>query len=134
MKIVLVALGTGLLLALLLRWLLFALYRSIAVEEPTSEQLSAHDFDANPLFRHIPSLKGKIAWRPIGDFPTPVHRANVQLPSGRTVAFWTKREDLSNSLYGGNKVRTLEHQLAACESHIQKHPEAQFAATQVEAC
>ncbi len=126
MKILLIVLGTGLLLVMLSRWLLFALYRSIAVEEPTPGQLAAHDFDANPLFRHIPSLKGKIAWRPIGDFPTPVHRASVRLPSGRTVAFWTKREDLSNPLYGGNKVRTLEHQLAACEAHIQNHPDARF--------
>ena len=126
MKILLAILGVGLLFVLLVRWLLFALYRSIAVEQPTAEQLAAHDFDANPLFRHIPALKGKIAWRPIGDLPTPIHRGSVQLPSGRTVTFWTKREDLSNSLYGGNKVRTLEHQLAACESHNQNHPDARF--------
>lgn len=126
MKILLVILGIGFLFVLFVRWLFFALYRSIAVEKPTAEQLAAHDLDANPLFRHIPALKGKIAWRPIGDLPTPVHRGSVRLPSGRTVAFWAKREDLSNSLYGGNKVRTLEHQLAACESHNQNHPDARF--------
>lgn len=130
MNIFLAVLGVAFLVVLLVvffvRWLFFGLYRSIAVEEPTPEQLSAHDFDTNPLFRHIPALKGKIAWRPIGNLPTPVHRSSVQLPSGRTVSFWTKREDLSNSLYGGNKVRTLEHQLAACESHKQSHPDARF--------
>jgi hypothetical protein len=126
LKILLVILGVGLLLVLFVRWLLFGLYRSISVEKPTSEQLADHNFDANPLFHYLPSLNGKIAWRPIGDFPTPVHRASVRLESGRTVAFWAKREDLSSSLYGGNKVRTLEHQLGACEAHLQKHPDARF--------
>jgi hypothetical protein len=124
--LLLVLSGVGFFFVLLVRWLLFALYRSIAVQEPTPEQLAAHDLDANPLFRHIPALKGKVAWRPIGNLPTPIHRASVQLPSGRTVRFWAKREDLSSSLYGGNKVRTLEHQLAACESHHQDHPDARF--------
>lgn len=124
--VLLVALGIVLLVVAFARWLMFALYRSVAVETPTPEQLASHEFDANPLFRNIPSLKGKIAWRPIGDLPTPVQRAHVQLASERKAGFWVKREDLSSPLYGGNKVRTLEHQLAACEAHAQAHPGARF--------
>ena len=32
--------------------------------------------------------------------------------------FFTKREDLSSEVYGGNKVRTLQHTLAVCEARI----------------
>ena len=49
MKILLIILGIGLLFVVFARWFIFALYRSIAVEKPTSEQLADHDFDANPL-------------------------------------------------------------------------------------
>src|SRR5690606_21882622 len=57
-------------------------------------------------------LAGKIPWRPIGTFPTPVE----ELPSPVAgVRFFVKRDDLSSPLYGGNKVRKLEHLLAAAE-------------------
>lgn len=34
--------------------------------------------------------------------------------------FWVKREDLSSKEYGGNKVRTLQYQLAACEAELDR--------------
>ena len=59
-----------------------------------------------PLLLRYPSL----AWVPrvrLGAFPTPVER----LPSGRG-ALWIKRDDLSGTPLGGNKVRSLEFLLA----------------------
>ena len=32
------------------------------------------------------------------------------------MTFYVKREDLSSPVYGGNKVRTLQHQIAVCEA------------------
>jgi len=41
----------------------------------------------------------------IGAYPTPVERIDE-------LGLWVKRDDLTNSVYGGNKVRKLEHLLA----------------------
>jgi D-cysteine desulfhydrase len=43
------------------------------------------------------------AWLQLGDWPTPITAVRL---GERTL--WLKREDLSHSRYGGNKVRTLE--------------------------
>ena len=59
-----------------------------------------------PLLLRYPSL----AWVPrvrLGAFPTPVER----LPSARG-ELWIKRDDLSGTPLGGNKVRALEFLLA----------------------
>jgi 1-aminocyclopropane-1-carboxylate deaminase/D-cysteine desulfhydrase-like pyridoxal-dependent ACC family enzyme len=37
------------------------------------------------------------------------------VPAG-TLHFYVKREDLASPKYGGNKVRTLQHQIAVCEA------------------
>ena len=36
--------------------------------------------------------------------------------ASRTVHFLVKREDMTSERYGGNKVRTLQHQLAVYEA------------------
>ncbi|KAK3268402.1 hypothetical protein CYMTET_23093 [Cymbomonas tetramitiformis] len=109
---------------------LSALYHSIRPLPPTQKQLEEEDIDACTLYRYLPSLRGKIAWREIGRFPTPVHRCAVRLESAdtapRSVTFWVKREDLCSDVYGGNKVRTLQHQLASCEAHAETNPGAKF--------
>jgi 1-aminocyclopropane-1-carboxylate deaminase/D-cysteine desulfhydrase-like pyridoxal-dependent ACC family enzyme len=46
----------------------------------------------------------------LGTYPTPVERLD-SLSTDRT-SFWVKRDDLTHPLYGGNKVRKLEHVLA----------------------
>ena len=43
----------------------------------------------------------------IGRYPTPVQRLS-KLSTDRS-ELWVKRDDLTNDLYGGNKVRKLEH-------------------------
>ncbi len=60
------------------------------------------------LFIEFPELKERIPWVRLGEFPTPVQ----ELRNLGHKNFWIKRDDLTSSLYGGNKVRKLEFALA----------------------
>lgn len=60
------------------------------------------------LFDNYPELKKEIRHLPLGEFPTPVH----QLKNLGFNNLWIKRDDLTSSIYGGNKVRKLEFILA----------------------
>ena len=74
---------------------------------PTRADVVAGDPFTPPLLLRYPAL----AWLPrvrLGSFPTPVEP--VTLPGGGTL--WVKRDDLSASPLGGNKVRGLEFLLA----------------------
>ncbi|CAK4683656.1 unnamed protein product [Aphanomyces euteiches] len=86
------------------------------------------DLDKSPLLRRLPFLRKRLAWTPIGVFPTPVHTARLPNLNGpqKDGQFFIKREDFSSPIYGGNKVRTLQHQLAACAIHHKTHPEAKY--------
>jgi D-cysteine desulfhydrase len=56
------------------------------------------------LFKVYPDLQEKINWLPLGSYPTPVHvLEGFQHPN-----LWIKRDDLTASAYGGNKIRKLE--------------------------
>jgi hypothetical protein len=55
------------------------------------------------IFRHFPELEQKLAWMPLGTFPTPVTRL-IHLGCDN---LWIKRDDLSSAVYVGNKVSTL---------------------------
>lgn len=55
------------------------------------------------LARALPRLAARIPRVPLGDWPTPLTPLEI---GGRTL--WVKNEGVSNALYGGNKVRTLE--------------------------
>jgi D-cysteine desulfhydrase len=69
------------------------------------------DGRTNPLFQRFPGLATSIPWTPLGIFPTPVER--MAEPAGPGAAtLWVKRDDAASPLYGGNKVRKLEHLLA----------------------
>jgi 1-aminocyclopropane-1-carboxylate deaminase/D-cysteine desulfhydrase-like pyridoxal-dependent ACC family enzyme len=46
----------------------------------------------------------------LGIYPTPVERVDSLCSEG--VELWIKRDDLTHPVYGGNKVRKLEHLLA----------------------
>lgn len=119
-------LGAVVLITLLLvgaRWTAAAIYRSILPLPPTAK-MDEEKLDAHALFRHFPQLKGKIAWRQLGKYPTPVHTVTTTAAGGATIKFSVKREDLASAQYGGNKLRTLQHQLAACEAHLEAHPAA----------
>jgi 1-aminocyclopropane-1-carboxylate deaminase/D-cysteine desulfhydrase-like pyridoxal-dependent ACC family enzyme len=61
-----------------------------------------------PLFEQYPLLREKLAYVPLGEFPTPVQklqRLGAELGIGQ---LYIKRDDLSGKLYGGNKPRKLE--------------------------
>lgn len=63
------------------------------------------------LFRYLPELKSKLPYVQLGDYPTPVHRAVLPVEGGELLEFYVKREDLASKFYGGNKIRTLMHQI-----------------------
>eukprot|EP00944_MAST-04C_sp_MAST-4C-sp1_P007978 g7978.t1 len=109
-----VASGAGI---LVVKYVLDSLHANVGIEKPTKKQIQEEDPKQNALFRHLPQLKGQIAWRKLGKFPTPIHHGKYFLPNGKkTLEFYVKREDMSSTIYGGNKVRTLQHQLAVCEA------------------
>eukprot|EP00939_MAST-03C_sp_MAST-3C-sp1_P000558 g558.t1 len=87
---------------------------------PTEDQLKEETTDASALLRLVPQLRRKIAFRSYGTFPSPIHVGSVTSPmSGIRRHFLVKREDLcgfEDGHYGGNKVRTLQHQLASIEA------------------
>ena len=61
----------------------------------------------------LPSVSPSLSpTHPLLASTTPTHRPSLPLP------FPAQREDLSSDTYGGNKVRTLQHQLAVCEAKI----------------
>jgi 1-aminocyclopropane-1-carboxylate deaminase/D-cysteine desulfhydrase-like pyridoxal-dependent ACC family enzyme len=51
----------------------------------------------------------------IGAYPTPVERLSSL--STEASSLWIKRDDLSNPMYGGNKVRKLAHLLDDAKNH-----------------
>jgi len=64
-----------------------------------------------PLFSAFESLS-RLPYRSLGTLPTPVQElAGLERQLGRT-GLYIKRDDLSGTLYGGNKVRKLEFILA----------------------
>ncbi|MGQ9843221.1 MAG: 1-aminocyclopropane-1-carboxylate deaminase/D-cysteine desulfhydrase [Spirochaetota bacterium] len=60
-----------------------------------------------PLYDVFPALQ-KLPRVALGNFPTPVQK----LTSFGHANVWIKRDDMSSTLYGGNKVRKLEFTLA----------------------
>ena len=66
------------------------------------------------LFELWPQLRARVPWVSLGQWPTPVERAARVLPGAE---LWLKRDDLSSDVYGGNKLRLLEHLLAEAREH-----------------
>jgi len=70
-----------------------------------------------PLCRHHAELAEKLPWISLATFPTPVQPLN-------RLGFenlWVKRDDMSSSVYGGNKVRKLEFILAEARKRNTRH-------------
>jgi 1-aminocyclopropane-1-carboxylate deaminase/D-cysteine desulfhydrase-like pyridoxal-dependent ACC family enzyme len=69
------------------------------------------------LFRQYPALGRKLPYINLGVFPTPVHRLqHLDLEN-----LWIKRDDLSSSIYGGNKIRKLAFILAEARQRKIRH-------------
>ena len=60
-----------------------------------------------PLFRDYPRLQARLPHVSLGTLPTPVESLDVGGDGGARGLF-IKRDDLSGTTYGGNKVRKLE--------------------------
>ncbi|HPF41696.1 MAG TPA: pyridoxal-phosphate dependent enzyme [Phycisphaerae bacterium] len=65
-----------------------------------------------PLFDRYPLLRDRVAWTPIGDWPTPILHADAFARESGLRSFHIKREDLSHPQCGGNKTRGLEFLIA----------------------
>ncbi|MHA1202764.1 MAG: 1-aminocyclopropane-1-carboxylate deaminase/D-cysteine desulfhydrase [Candidatus Heimdallarchaeaceae archaeon] len=62
--------------------------------------------DDLPLFRKYPKLK-TIPWISVIDSPTPIHKME-QISKTLKKDIWVKRDDLTHTIYGGNKPRKYE--------------------------
>lgn len=66
---------------------------------------------SSALFDRFPLLRERLPWIPLAALPTPLHE--LPRPPGLEGRLFVKRDDLTASRYGGNKVRKFEHVLAA---------------------
>lgn len=62
------------------------------------------------LFTAYPSLSKHVPWTSVSNLPTPVEDLGSYIGLSEGM-LWVKRDDLISPLYGGNKVRKLEHLL-----------------------
>jgi D-cysteine desulfhydrase len=63
------------------------------------------------LFERFPALADSVPWRPLALVPTRIEPLPA-VDGARDVQLFVKRDDHTSELYGGNKVRKLEHLLA----------------------
>lgn len=61
-----------------------------------------------PLFRDFPQLEKRLPYVSLGTLPTPVEKLGRVGSDIGVNSLYIKRDDLSGSVYGGNKVRKLE--------------------------
>lgn len=61
-----------------------------------------------PLYKRYPSLKAKLPYISLGDFPTPIKKLDRIGEQIGIDSLFLKRDDLSGKVYGGNKLRKLE--------------------------
>lgn len=64
------------------------------------------------LFDRFPGLKTTLPALSLGDWPTPLQKADPAALPGPCAGLWIKRDDHCAEPYGGNKVRKLEFLLA----------------------
>lgn len=95
---------------------------SVGLAKPLKKQLEEENpEESSALFRHLPHLAKKLAFRSLGAKTSPIHICS--LPKDK-IEFYVKREDLIHPQYGGNKVRTLQHQLAVLEARRERGDKA----------
>jgi 1-aminocyclopropane-1-carboxylate deaminase/D-cysteine desulfhydrase-like pyridoxal-dependent ACC family enzyme len=71
---------------------------------------------ATALFELLPALVQRTAWVSLAELPTAVQSAPAVAQLARAPAgaeLWLKRDDRSSPVYGGTKLRLLEHLLGA---------------------
>jgi 1-aminocyclopropane-1-carboxylate deaminase/D-cysteine desulfhydrase-like pyridoxal-dependent ACC family enzyme len=75
--------------------------------------------EARPIFRRWPRLRESAPIEELGDLPTPVQRL-ASLGRAWGLDLWVKREDLTGSEFGGNKVRKLEFLLPDARARAER--------------
>jgi 1-aminocyclopropane-1-carboxylate deaminase/D-cysteine desulfhydrase-like pyridoxal-dependent ACC family enzyme len=60
------------------------------------------------LFRRFPGLIEKLPWMELAELPTPVSRLNNLSREVGGAEIWVKRDDITATIYGGNKPRKFE--------------------------
>lgn len=70
--------------------------------------------EANLLFERYPALAATVPWRRVATLPTAIEELPAVAGAG-DVRLFVKRDDRTAALYGGNKIRKLEHFLAEAE-------------------
>ncbi|MBT8092887.1 MAG: pyridoxal-phosphate dependent enzyme [Gammaproteobacteria bacterium] len=63
-----------------------------------------------------PRLAKRLHKMTLADLPSPVARVEFEIPAGSR-SITVKRDDISSSLYGGNKIRKLEYILQRAKEH-----------------
>jgi len=61
-----------------------------------------------PLFEHYPLLRDRIPHVSLAEIPTPVHKGDRIGQDIGLDRLYIKRDDVSGTVYGGNKIRKLE--------------------------
>jgi len=80
------------------------------------------NLSSTSLFQLFPSLERQVPWVSLGQLPTPVEDATAVFAAcGRSGELWLKRDDLSSPIYGGSKLRLLEHALPAARARGASH-------------
>lgn len=64
------------------------------------------------LFQHYPALEKNLPWLSLAQLPTPIEKPDTLCTSTGHDQLYIKRDDLTNNIYGGNKIRKLEFLLA----------------------
>ena len=72
-----------------------------------------------PIFKRYPGLQTHLPHIELCDLPTPVQHLHKFGEFTNHPEIYIKREDLSGTLFGGNKVRTLEFLLASAQYQIE---------------
>jgi 1-aminocyclopropane-1-carboxylate deaminase/D-cysteine desulfhydrase-like pyridoxal-dependent ACC family enzyme len=62
---------------------------------------------SRPLFDAFPALRERVPFVPLAELPTPLERME-QLSARVGADVWVKRDGLTHSVYGGNKIRKFE--------------------------
>ena len=78
--------------------------------------MSHNDTTMNTLAARYPKLLLNLPFMTLTDLPTPLDRAQELAGELGLDTLWIKRDDLSASLYGGNKVRKLEYLFADAQA------------------
>jgi D-cysteine desulfhydrase len=74
------------------------------------------------LFEVFPALRARVPWLELGTLPTRLELAPAVLrAAGVAGELWLKRDDASSAVYGGNKLRLLEHLLGQAKAQGATH-------------